>query len=64
MHIFPRGKKKKRKGCQDTAIFELLIALKLQLGMHIAGMMGSGKTTVGRKLAEVLDYSFFDWFVL
>jgi len=28
-----------------------------------AGMMGSGKTTVGKILAEVLGYSFFDRFV-
>lgn len=28
--------------------------------VYLVGMMGSGKTTVGRKLAEVLDYSFFD----
>jgi tRNA splicing ligase len=28
------------------------------------GMMGSGKTTVGKILSEVLGYSFFDRFVL
>ena len=28
-----------------------------------AGMMGSGKSTVGKILAEVLGYSFFDRFV-
>ena len=28
------------------------------------GMMGSGKTTVGKILAEVLGYSFFDRSVL
>lgn len=28
--------------------------------VFLVGMMGSGKTTVGRKLAEVLDYTFFD----
>lgn len=28
-----------------------------------AGMMGSGKTTVGKILSEVLGYSFFDRFV-
>jgi len=28
-----------------------------------AGMMGSGKTTVGNILAEVLGYYFFDRFV-
>jgi shikimate kinase len=27
------------------------------------GMMGSGKTTVGKILAEVMGYSFFDRFV-
>lgn len=27
------------------------------------GMMGSGKTTVGKILSEVLGYSFFDRFV-
>lgn len=31
--------------------------------MHLyVGMMGSGKTTVGKIIAEVLGYSFFDRF--
>lgn len=29
----------------------------------MTGMMGSGKSTVGRILSEVLGYSFFDRFV-
>jgi shikimate kinase len=34
------------------------------IGEYIcAGMMGSGKSTVGKILAEVLGYSFFDRFV-
>ncbi|XP_074295488.1 shikimate kinase, chloroplastic-like isoform X2 [Silene latifolia] len=28
--------------------------------IYLVGMMGSGKTTIGKLLAEVLDYSFFD----
>ncbi|KAG9451205.1 hypothetical protein H6P81_011170 [Aristolochia fimbriata] len=28
--------------------------------LYLVGMMGSGKTTVGKILAEALDYSFFD----
>lgn len=28
--------------------------------IYLVGMMGSGKTTVGRIMAEALDYSFFD----
>ena len=33
--------------------------------MHLnVGMMGSGKTTVGKIIAEVLGYSFFDRFEL
>ncbi|KAL3524691.1 hypothetical protein ACH5RR_013063 [Cinchona calisaya] len=28
--------------------------------IYLVGMMGSGKTTVGRILSETLDYSFFD----
>lgn len=27
------------------------------------GMMGSGKTTVGKLMSKVLGYSFFDWYV-
>ncbi|RYR04397.1 hypothetical protein Ahy_B06g084116 isoform B [Arachis hypogaea] len=34
------------------------------LGFEIAGMMGSGKTTVGKILSQVLCYSFFDRLVL
>jgi shikimate kinase len=30
--------------------------------IYLVGMMGSGKTTVGKILAEVLGYSFFDRF--
>ncbi|KAF5957843.1 hypothetical protein HYC85_005068 [Camellia sinensis] len=32
--------------------------------IYLVGMMGSGKTTIGRILSEVLGYSFFDWFVV
>ncbi|GJW83712.1 shikimate kinase 1, chloroplastic [Tanacetum coccineum] len=28
--------------------------------IYLVGMMGSGKTTIGKKLSEVLGYSFFD----
>ncbi|KAJ8765629.1 hypothetical protein K2173_014751 [Erythroxylum novogranatense] len=28
--------------------------------IYLVGMMGSGKTTIGKILSEVLDYSFFD----
>ncbi|OAY72431.1 Shikimate kinase 3, chloroplastic [Ananas comosus] len=31
--------------------------------IYLVGMMGSGKTTVGKILSEVLGYSFFDRFV-
>ncbi|EEC78108.1 hypothetical protein OsI_17614 [Oryza sativa Indica Group] len=34
--------------------------LKVSCSRKPAGMMGSGKTTVGKILAEVLGYSFFD----
>jgi len=27
------------------------------------GMMGSGKTTVGKLMSKVLGYTFFDWYV-
>lgn len=33
------------------------------LNLINAGMMGSGKTTVGKILSELLSYSFFDWLV-
>ncbi|KAL6555569.1 Shikimate kinase, chloroplastic [Orobanche hederae] len=29
--------------------------------IYLVGMMGSGKTTVGKDLAEALGYSFYDW---
>ncbi|KAL6576016.1 Shikimate kinase [Orobanche hederae] len=29
--------------------------------IYLVGMMGSGKTTVGKVLAEALGYSFYDW---
>lgn len=29
--------------------------------INVAGMMGSGKTTVGKVLSESLGYSFVDW---
>lgn len=32
-------------------------------GTWNAGMMGSGKTTVGKILSRVLGYSFYDRFV-
>ncbi|XP_024036609.1 shikimate kinase, chloroplastic isoform X1 [Citrus sinensis] len=32
--------------------------------IYLVGMMGSGKTTVGKILSGVLGYSFFDWFAL
>lgn len=31
--------------------------------MMNTGMMGSGKTTVGKLMSKVLGYSFFDWYV-
>ena len=39
----------------ETAIFEFMIDECL-----CAGMMGSGKSTVGKIMSEVLGYSFFD----
>ncbi|MEO0013972.1 MAG: shikimate kinase [Cyanobacteriota bacterium] len=32
----------------------------VESNIYLIGMMGSGKTTVGRLLAEKLDYGFFD----
>nr|GMD14527.1 shikimate kinase, chloroplastic [Ipomoea batatas] len=32
----------------------------LKIYIYLSGMMGSGKTTVGRIIAEALGYSFFD----
>jgi len=31
--------------------------------IYLVGMMGSGKSTVGKIMSEVLGYSFFDRFV-
>ncbi len=36
------------------------IKLKRSPGIYIAGFMGSGKTTVGRLLAESLGWDFVD----
>lgn len=41
-----------------------LFVLLNSLCIKNAGMMGSGKTTVGKILSEVLGYSFFDRFVI
>lgn len=38
---------------------ELKQALK-KTNLYLVGMMGAGKTTIGRKLANRLDYRFFD----
>ena len=34
------------------------------VNVYLIGMMGSGKTTVGKLLAQKLDYRFFDTDVL
>jgi adenylylsulfate kinase-like enzyme len=44
-----------------NSVFIWLISLKL-LFLIYAGLMGSGKTTVGKIVGEVLGYSVFDRF--
>lgn len=42
---------------------DLAVEVKEQLGgtsIYLVGMMGSGKSTVGRLLAAALQYCFFD----
>ncbi len=44
-------------------VAELSLALQEQLrgsSVYLVGMMGSGKSTVGRMLAAALKYCFFD----
>lgn len=43
-------------------MFHHLCCNRLSVWINI-GMMGSGKTTVGKILSEVLGYSFFDRFM-
>ena len=48
------------KECQlldETTMFEFMID---ECVCVCAGMMGSGKSTVGKIMSEVLGYSFFD----
>jgi Shikimate kinase len=47
---------------KNSVFIGFLISLKL-LFLIYAGLMGSGKTTVGKIVGEVLGYSVFDRFV-
>jgi shikimate kinase len=38
----------------------MTLKLKRTPGLYLVGFMGTGKTTVGRSLADVLGWSFFD----
>src|SRR5947209_7784193 len=38
----------------------MTLKLKRTPGLYLIGFMGTGKTTVGRSLADVLGWSFFD----
>ena len=38
----------------------MILKLKQTPGIYLAGFMGSGKTTIGRRLAERLGWSFVD----
>ena len=38
----------------------MTLKLKRTPGLYLVGFMGTGKTTVGRSLANILGWSFFD----
>lgn len=48
----------------DYGYYYMLFSMKNFCGVLYAGMMGSGKTTVGKILSEALNYSFVDRLVI
>ncbi|KAF2566514.1 hypothetical protein F2Q68_00027202 [Brassica cretica] len=59
-HLQPDRRYDQRRSVSSERKAEEVIPYLNGRSMYLVGMMGSGKTTVGKLMSKVLGYSFFD----
>src|SRR5580704_14049583 len=47
-------------GHQSNSRFRMILKLKRTPGIYLTGFMASGKTTIGRRLADEIGWTFVD----